>query len=222
VVRPSFQILTLVLLATWGCASMRGPDAQLASGHGEFDSASFVYRVRRGKEGDSKDYTLFIKYPHPGGKKGYARAEVVVEKPATEAQAAAQDSWSNRLSKAVLDNSPGLSYADGIERAKGLDLPLTEVDEVVYSLDKAGYFNARSTPNAPAILVTKVDGAEYRKRCERVAHLDQLMNRVEAAGSLVSLRQGISPSEYAVPNEGGLPSGESLVERLPPVTSQIR
>jgi hypothetical protein len=201
---------------------MRGPDSQLASGHGDFDSATFVYRLRRGKDSDAKDYTLFIKYPHPEGKKGYARAEVVVEKPSAAAAAAAADSWANRFSKTIRDNTPGLGYADGIESAKGIDLPLTEVDEVVYALDKAGYFKARNAPDAPVILVTKVDGAEYRKRFERVERLDQLMKRVEAAGTLVSLRQGISPSEYAVPTEGGLPAGESLVERLPPVAPQIR
>lgn len=207
---------------------MHGTDAQLASGHGDFDSASFVYRVRRGKDPAAKDCTLFIKYPHPGGKKGYARAEVVVEKPNAAATAAAADTWMNQFSRAIRDNSPGVGYADGIESAKGLDLPLTEVDEVVYALDKAGYFHAKNAPSAPVILVTKVDGAEYRKRFERVECLDNLMKRVEAAGSLVSLRQGVSPSEYAVPIEQGLPSeggplsGESLVERLPPVLPQIR
>jgi hypothetical protein len=199
---------------------MRGPDSQLASGHGDFDSASFVYRLRRGKEPDAKDYTLFIKYPHPEGKKGYARAEVVVEKPTAAGAAAAADTWTNRLSRTIRDNTPGVAYADGIESVKGIDLPLTEVDEVVYTLDKLGYFNAKNSPDAPVILVTKVDGAEYRKRFARVERLDHLMKRVEASGSLISLRQGISPSEYAVPTEGGLPAGESLVERLPPVAPQ--
>ncbi len=139
------------------------------------------------------------------------------------------DSWLGSVRRATRDRLPGLAYADGIESAWALDLPIAEVDLLIQRLDEQGYFSDSKRPATGTELSARINGLGFSKPWQSVPELSALVRRVRRQGKLVSHREpldtlaacpsGAEPSPvttalYTAPEEAPAPG---TIERLPPV-----
>jgi hypothetical protein len=236
--------LSLLLLGS-GCSLLRLPETQIRSPVGAYESATIRYQVDsplartagRAASGNvqlashedadptarsnaDKVRTLYLKYPHPSGRTGYARAELIVESTrivAGKTDAAPKPSgWVQRLRTAAREQLPGVTFADGVEAAWALDVPIAEVDKVIHALDKQNYFGDSNATATGVILSANVNGLTREKGWSRVPELESLVARVSREGSLVSqprpLEQPRVPPRIA----------SCALTRLPPVEAIAR
>ena len=155
--------------------------AEAASGV-QLASYSAPFPTAKPTGGPHKIRTLSLQYPHPDGRVGFALAEVVVEKPLAPNALPGQTpnnsspaepvkstlglSWFSNL---LRDNLPGVAFADGVEEAYALDIPIAEVDQVVRSLStrRAILPTARAPGVIPAggpMLATRVNGLAVQRQ----------------------------------------------------------
>src|SRR5690349_15743474 len=144
--------LVVAACCTCGCAGMKTSQSQLfGTGNSNFKSASVTYRIERqvpsrstssagwanllspgekNNPAERRVTMLAVRYPHPAGRAGYARLECIT---ATIPDAATSQSpgWLERVGKLADETMPGLTMAEGIHEAMGLDLPIGEVEGVL-------------------------------------------------------------------------------------------
>lgn len=150
--------------------------------------------------------TLSIEYPHPRGRDGYALARVAIESrdglPAVGGNLVAGGlEWTQRLSVAAPWNwfaSTRSTQAAGsvssdragegprIHETWELDIPKSELDAVVGSLDQAGFFDASAQTGSAVEVTARLNRSTVRKRYDSVPALDLVMQRVRGQGQLIS------------------------------------
>jgi hypothetical protein len=242
-----------------GCAMLQSGESQLFSRPSRYESASILYRVgprnsnaaaasaalvsyqeRAGAEPPEPDRptgrrtTLAIRYPHPAGRAGYARVELIVE---TGAATPAPSSlgWLDRVRRVARENLPGIALAPGIDEALGLDLPMAELDPLLLRLEQPAPAARPASASVNVSLVASINGAALPQRNMPVAELDRLTARVRREGSLISHQgpmDGFPPAEVplAAPQPSSRPASqvvrvgytEPAIERLPPVEPTAR
>jgi hypothetical protein len=128
---------------------------------------------------------LAVRYPHPDGRRDVGRAELITADASTETTQTT--SWRDRLDRMLSGTLPGLEWGPGIQQAKGLDLPLAELKNI---LAEAG----QPAINAPAASTSQPD-IEGRleingQHCVLAASAEPAFNaladRVNRQGRLIS------------------------------------
>ena len=208
--------LGTVSIAT-GCAlGDHRPKVEMDSAAGLYDSASLEYKLDAGQlnlplavtrvEGQLVSYdqvpsspsrdtsvgTLKVQYPHPAGRKGYARArlEIVSKAPKTEAAPAetTTSTW-GKVSQTVNPKRLWASATSGsskVDEVWEFDVPRAQLDNVVAGLNRSGYFDPRQKGSEGVAIVAVVDGKTVKKQWHQVAELNELMLSVRNQGRLVS------------------------------------
>ena len=129
---------------------------------------------------------------------------------------------------------PGVTYADGIQSAWALDVPIVQVEQLIELLETQGYFTDSLASDERAEL-SRINGVSYSKHWQSMPELNKLVRNVRLQGKLVSHRQplelpaspplaapaalartdaAVTAAVYTAPAE---PPAASLTERLPPV-----
>lgn len=242
------------IACTLGCALVKTQEAQLFAGPSRYESASITYRIAPStraasavqqasfkEEADAKNnepqrkMTLAIRYPHPAGRAGYARVEYVVESAGAAATKKWLPRWLDQARRMANDSLPGLSMADGVEEAMGLDLPMTELDKLVERLQQPLEPAAATTPVPGVVVVAKINGVALVPRHARMTELDAVIGRVRQEGRLIAYKAVVVDAElealanasparaasHVVPASYTAPVGQSAsgITRLPPVAS---
>lgn len=239
-------LLLTLPTAIVGCSLLNTPKSQLFDGQRPYQAASVTYRIAPAGQtsahqqvsynattsSTTRTTTLAIRYPHPAGKTGCARVELVVARSSPTPQAGGdKTSWLNKVRDLANANLPGVTLADGVDEAMGMDLPAAELDKLVARLQQApATTTAATTGEAPAALVASINGNTLSVPQTRLVELDQLIARVRREGNLIS--QPTVPTDISVPASAVVtaaaiaPSTSSVVpaaytaprlERLPPV-----
>ncbi len=205
-----------VLVLTAGCESLQPRTVRIDSTIGMYQMAKLTYRIDAGKlsepvnvaniKGKQVSYEqkpsgpyadrsiarLAIEYPHPGGKPGFALAEVIVEarKPPAATPPSKKSTWrrlADDMHQMLTQNGlPGVKMADGIYEAWSLDLPRADLDGVISQLSQTGYFHLAGNPSPGVNVSCKIDGQRCDKQWGHVIALDELVERVRNEGQLVS------------------------------------
>lgn len=212
--RGTWMLAVLVLAA--GCEAIQPRTVRIDSTIGMYQMAKLTYRIDAGKlsepvnvanitgkqvsyeqkpsgpYADTSVARLAIEYPHPGGKPGYALAEVIIaaRKPPATTQAAKKSTWrrlADDMHEMLTQNGlPGVKMADGIYEAWSLDLPRADLDGVIGQLSQAGYFHLAGNPTPGVNVSCKIDGQQCDKQWGHVSALDELVERVRHEGQLLS------------------------------------
>jgi hypothetical protein len=242
-----------------GCTMWPSSESQLFSRPSRYESASIVYHIEpRGPtaaperatlvsyqqptgaeqpdaEGSTGPRTtLAIRFPHPAGRAGYARVELIVESGPPKADAS--PGWLDRVRRVTRENLPGIALAPGIDEALGLDLPMAELDPLLARMEQPTPASRPASASANVSLVASINGAALPLRNTRMAELDRLTARVRREGSLISHKTpmpGFPPAE--LPLAGPQPPSprpasqvitasytQPALERLPPVGPPAR
>lgn len=191
---------------------MKTAESQLFGTNGPYQSASITYRVEQtippratdgtnwarflklpaaGAAAERRVTMLAVRYPHPAGRAGYARLECVVAAlPDGEAPSPGLPGWLDQLGKLADDGLPGISMAQGVREAMGLDVPIGELSEVLARLEASaasGPVASAASDGRQVVQVSyELNGAAHPQRHRRVAELDRLIARVRRDGSVIS------------------------------------
>src|SRR4029079_2099387 len=76
------------------------------------------------------------RYPHRRGRAGFARLECITATISDPANSKSPG-WLERVGKLADETTPGLTMAEGIHEAMGLDLPIGEVEGVLARLQQS-------------------------------------------------------------------------------------
>ena len=207
-VGPCLGALAATCIA--GCSGLGKNESQLFGGTSTTKSASITYRVvrdiaareptgpavlqflpgqRPGTDAERRITTVAIRYPHPAGKAGYARVECVVRKATTESASSSSSlpDWLERARKLADDSLPGLTLADGIHEAMGLDVPIAELESVLTAVRQMpASSNVQGDPRMTVRLASTIDGVAAPVRTSRVREIETLIGRVRRDGKLIS------------------------------------
>ena len=222
-----------------GCASLQTSETQLrpiGSRVAHYESAAISYRLPSAapapNQGDvqmasytpgsapaamqGRTHFLSIEYPHPGGKKGFALAEVIVARDPSTSAGKRSDDWLSGFRRVARDRMPGLTYGEGIESAWALNVPIAEVDLLIQRLDAQGYFADAKQPTAGAELSARVNGLGFSKPWPAVPELNALVGRVRHEGKLVSHREPLESLTSAQPAAVTLAVASTPAASAPP------
>lgn len=207
-------------LALGGCTILPPSTVRIESVAGMYQRVSINYRVDGGQLSEpltvarisgqkvtqerlpSSPYPdhslarLSIRYPHPDGKAGYALGELVIESrtpPNAEAQAkkAFWQQWVDAAASTARDIIPGVKPADGVYEAWAMDIAKGDLDRVIAGLSQSGYFVNPSKTAVGVELAARLDSFEAHKHWTREPELDNLMQRVQREGRLVSYERPV-------------------------------
>jgi hypothetical protein len=205
-------VAAALVASTVGCSGMKTSQSQLFGTQGNYQSASITYRIEQhippraasgpawvkhlalgGAEqpAERRIATLAVRYPHPAGRAGYARVEcIIAAAPDGAVESSRLPGWLDRLGELADDGLPGISMAEGIHEAMGLDVPIGELDAVLARLEQtdAGRQGQPGGDGQRQVVQVSyaVNGAIRPPRSRRVAELDQLIARVRRDGSVIS------------------------------------
>jgi hypothetical protein len=195
----AMRLIASLMGAALGAVALAGCNGFVLSGEtivsGQkwtYQSAQIVYR--RQINGSPRDpqsarlRTLTIAYPHPAGKAGYARVELVEESvlPTGTSPAEADEGWMARLRRSTRNVMPGVRLADGVSGAWAIDLRISQVNLLLYHLDQQGFFGTTVPAVPETSLAATVNGVPFERPWSQVAELEALAARVRREGSLVS------------------------------------
>jgi hypothetical protein len=193
-----------------GCAALKTPESQLFARGSRYESASITYRVGpRASRGGSQDVVLAshqqassapiasagqqnamlaIRYPHPAGRDGYARVELVVKggQKSAALPPTRLPAWLDRARRFAHESLPGVSLGDGVEEALGLDLPVADLDRLVERVQRPVQSAGGAAPLVGASVAVKINGAPLPTLNAHVAELAALIARVRKEGGLIS------------------------------------
>jgi hypothetical protein len=258
--RKYLACVCCALASIAGCAMLQNGESQLFSRPSRYESASILYRVgprgptvaatrvslvslqqQAGAEQSDADgstgrrTTLAIRYPHPAGRAGYARVELIVETgPATPDPSS--PNWLDRVRRLARENLPGIALAPGIDEALALDLPMAELDPLLVRLEQPAPATSPARASANVSLVASINGTALPLRNTPVAELDRLTARVRREGSLISHKAQVAEFPAAEPPLAARqppspqPASQIItasytqpaIERLPPVGPPAR
>ncbi len=230
----------LVRPGAGGCAAISTPETQISASRTRFESALIRYRTDpvsaepspvapatgvqlavftqpTSQPADARQPTrlLQIQYPSPAGRIGYARVELIIGSTITKSD----DKWPAQLRRVLRENMPGMNCAEGIAEAWALDVPASEIEQILERLEEQGYFSAGGSPTAGIFLSAKIDGSEFQRPWQCCDELEALSRRVRREGKLVSHRQPLEPAPSPTQISAAFPAAQAAVflERLPPI-----
>lgn len=131
--------------------------------------------------------TLRIVYPHPEAPAGYARAEVRVDaEPLPDlSHLNSVDQTQRKWYQRIPQRRP--MQTEAAHETWVIDLPKTELDELISELSMPGRVSVLNSANADgAKLETAIRGHRFRGSCQPIAELDSVMRRVRSQGRLVA------------------------------------
>jgi hypothetical protein len=135
-------------------------------------------------------HVLAVRYPHPDGRRDVARAELIVADPAAEATA--DLSWRPRLGRTLSGVLPGVAWGPGIRRAVGLDVPVSELQEVVAAAQQPPAVGAGESSPGTSLVRLDVNGQPATIASSSPPQLVQLAKRVARDGRVISYRGSAS------------------------------
>ncbi len=212
----SRRVACLLAIGISGCAGTDKRVATQSPSTEVFHEATITYRVDHGQlseptalariEGQSVSYDetpsplatdlattcLTVRYPHPFAREGHALAQVIVasrpEKKGLLPGGESHRSFWKRATDGPEHISPDIEVArmQGVYEAWALDVPRAEVDEIVFHLNRGGFFGSAEHSADAVTLLTAIDGTVVRKRWSEVPALDALVDRIRKEGKLVA------------------------------------
>jgi len=209
--------IATALLMGCGCSLLRGPEAQINFAADRYASATLLYRVESARPSPTQQssfslasvspssggvvQSLAVKYPHPAGRPGYARVELVLEKltPPGAPDPESKTGWFSSLARMARDNLPGIAFEGNVIAAWGMDLPVNQLDPIVARLRSQGFFTPANSAVREVTLGARVNGVGAEKPWAHVPELDALVIRVRKEGSFVSHKGLIAQSFNAAP-----------------------
>ena len=233
--RHDLTCLTLLccsLASLAGCSLLQSGESQLFSSPSRYQAASITYRKAScgTDEVPGRRTTLAIRYPHPAGRAGCARVELIVDG-GFGTRDPLSPRWLDRMRRLARENLPGVSLAPGIEEALGYDWPVAELDPLLARLEHPLPTSLDLSPGAKVSVVASINGAAVPPRNAPLAELEELIARVRREGSLIS--HGTPAPEF--PPEASQPLApppvsqvvtvgysQAVIERLPPVSPTAR
>ncbi len=242
--------ICLAIASMAGCAMLGRNESQLFSRASRYESASITYQVApvapgsasqgarlasyqtlsaSGANPGGRTTTLAIRYPHPSGRAGFARVELIVQAGKSDATGTSSwmPNWLDRARRFSQETMPGISMAEGVQEALGLDLPIADLDRVVARLQQPIQPTAGVARAKTVVISAKINGTPLALPSARVAELDALIARVRHEGSLIS--HSSSTMDWELDSQPGLASPqeaaavvrasytEPATQRLPPV-----
>ena len=205
-----------------GCSLLKTPESQLFSRPSRYESASIEYRIGPApltttKAGASlasyqqpnaptaqpegRKMTLAIRYPHPSGRHGLARAELVVENSSARTGGSSKlPGWLDQVRLLAHEHMPGVSLGEGVEQALGLDLPVAELDGLIDQVQQPVQLAPEKAQVDSVRLVARINGRPIAERAAHVDQLDRLVLRIRREGSLISHRTAIDEAPIAETN----------------------
>lgn len=221
----------VLLAAATGCESLQPRSVQIDAASGRYQSAQLTYQLDTGRlsqpvqtariAGQQVSYQqqpssplpdrslarLSVQYPHPRGKADFALAEVIIEsdpRPVKGSSGVDKSSWqrfTSAFSEAMNDILPGMKYGDGVREAWALDIPKSDLDQLVGELANSGYFSYGPETKPGIEVFTRLDGKIIRKTWRQVPALDAFIERVRHEGQLVSYKR--PPNSEGQPADAG-------------------
>jgi hypothetical protein len=224
-------------------------ESQLFSRASRYESASITYRVAPVAPGSAatgavlasyqtasapagstcRKTTLAIRYPHPAGRAGFARVELIVQagKPDATGTSSWMPGWLDRARRIANETLPGVSMNGGVQEALGLDLAVADLDRVVARLQQPIRPAAGVVRTREILIAAKINGTQLALANGPVAELDALAARVRREGRLISHSSATMDWEIDLPPGVASPAAasavvpasysEPVIERLPPV-----
>ncbi len=240
-----------------GCSLVKTPESQLFSRSGRYESASIEYCVGSvvpssanfganlasyqqpsapAVKPEGRKVTLAVHYPHPSGRYGFARAELIVEnQTANKSSSSRLPGWLDQVRLLAHEHLPGVSFGDGVEQALGLDLPVAELDGLIDQVQQPVQSLPEKATADSVRLVARINGQPLAERASHVEQLDRLVLRVRREGSLISRRTMTmetlptetnfdvqSPAAQPQPSSAIIPASFAeppITTRLPPVSN---
>jgi len=215
--RVASLVVALTAACAIGCAAMSPETVQIETTRARFETARLSYRldVSRlngpspgvGTANQRVSYdesaatplpagstgTLSIEYPHPSGRTGFARVELVVEsrqgKRGGSPDGEAPGTWSRWMSTVgdvARDHLPGVAWDEGTQEAWTMDVTRGDLEALIAELGQGGFFTPAVAGDPAAEIEARIDGAEVRKPWHRTTELDALIRRVRTQGQLAS------------------------------------
>ncbi|MBI3837870.1 MAG: hypothetical protein HY288_08055 [Planctomycetia bacterium] len=242
--------ICVAIASVAGCAMLGSNESQLFSRTSRYESASITYRVTpvapgnaplgapltayqaptfHGANSSSRKTMLAVRYPHPAGRAGFARVELIVQASKSDAPgtSAWMPNWLDRVRRFAHESLPGVSMAEGVQEALGLDLPVADLDRVVARLQQPVQTASGVESAREVLIAAKINGAPLALANVRVAELDGLVARVRREGSLIS--HSSSTIDWELDSQPGPASPQAAsaiipasysspaIQRLPPV-----
>jgi hypothetical protein len=224
-------------------------ESQLFSRGSRYESASITYRVAPAAPSNApngavlasyqtasapagstnRKTTLAIRYPHPAGRAGFARVELIVQAGKSDATGTStwMPSWLDRVRRLANETLPGVSMNGGVQEAIGLDLAVADLDRVVARLQHPIRPAAGVVRTKEVLIAAKINGRQLALANAPVAELDALVARVRREGRLISHSSATMDWEIDLPPGVASPEAapavvpasylEPAIERLPPV-----
>ena len=124
---------------------------------------------------------LAVRFPHPDGRRDVARAELIVADRVAEAKQS--NSWRSRISRAIDANLPGVEWGPGIRNAKGLDVPMTELQKILQP--KSVVADASGSTSLPGVRLV-VNGQPGKLPAASSPAVNALATRVAHEGRIIS------------------------------------
>lgn len=127
---------------------------------------------------------LAVRYPHPDGRRDFARAELVTAD--ANATAPPADSWRAKLGRFIDSATPGVEWGPGIRDAKGLDVSIVELQLMLATAEKAAS-SAKSPPLPPGVQATvEINGKNVAPSPAAALKLRILAIRIAREGKVIS------------------------------------
>ena len=127
---------------------------------------------------------LAVRYPHPDGRRDYARAELVMADPSVPSPAA--DSWRAKLGRFIDSATPGVEWGPGIRDARGLDVSIVELQLMLATAEKAAS-SAKAARLPDGVQATvEVNGEKIAPSPAAALKLRILAMRVAREGKVIS------------------------------------
>jgi len=221
----TWTVFAAIILISSGCAMLRGPEAQINFAADRYKSVEVLYRFETAGAHQTSFtalsapsaagviQSLAIKYPHPAGRVGQARVELVVEKiPTPGAVSPNPDAgWMGSFGRITRQNLPGIAFEGNVIAAWGMDVPVTQLDPIVEQLKSQGFFTATTNISRDVNLGARVNGVGGERPWVRVSELDALVVRMRKEASFVSHKGLIASSFSATPTAAAAPPSTHFV-----------
>jgi hypothetical protein len=213
----------LLAISLGGCASVRGPMAELSGKCIAAPKVEMVYRVERRPSDAHSDRTaasggrastLFISAPHASCKPGFARVELIEHASSDSAESSSDSTSARQLANAMEGILPGIRLGEGIDAAWSFDVRESEIRNIITQLESTGFFQEPSREfDERVVLVVRRDSAATSRRWQSMEALDRLRSRAKKEGRLVGYTGPAVSAASLLPE----PAASPKMVRLPVV-----
>lgn len=127
---------------------------------------------------------LALRYPHPDGRQDVARVELLTADLAQQRKRKA--SWLSRVEQTLSSALPGVEWGPGIRQAKGLDLPISDLQAMLVAVEQNRAQSGDNSAPWPSQGQIEVNGRRETVAYAAKPALDELADRVEREGKAIS------------------------------------